>query len=358
MPLPLIIPLKLKRYTNKMYNAHFISEAKQKMQAPSFSMDFVHMKLNYAHFMNEQKEKMVNFYSDWDVNAVKGLLQTGRFSKYADDILEDLLSDQKKFHTWENNAISELNTRQQPIRKYIVGVVAPPCAGKSTTVEANADLKDCLVLDGGWLIGSASRLILGNKRNEKFRFNDAFGEHTYIKHVHIVEEMLPKIFHRVNLWLDKFEYEMNKKYDEELGCKGKGSFYVLIFHSNPKIFQFLNIPIYSAVYCNSKAVLRTHVEQRHQLDPFGWIDIRLDWFYQCNVQATVALEKLPSKLRKDLIVYKVYSNKQLETRMSKFPDALAQRYKNNQDSSQSDLVPIEKFGNANIILKQIIMSLN
>ena len=35
--------------------------------------------------------EMNNFYFDWDVNAVKGLLQTGRFAHYTDTILDEII---------------------------------------------------------------------------------------------------------------------------------------------------------------------------------------------------------------------------------------------------------------------------
>ena len=51
------------------------------------------MKVRYSQFMENYGDKMDNFYPDWEVNAVKGLLQTGRFSYYTDHILDQLLID-------------------------------------------------------------------------------------------------------------------------------------------------------------------------------------------------------------------------------------------------------------------------
>ena len=92
MPLGINISFREARSSRKYpFTSFMLDEAKSKTQRTSFKMDFKKMKEEYAAFMDEHLSKMDNFYPDWDVNAVKGLLQTGRFSKYADDILDELL---------------------------------------------------------------------------------------------------------------------------------------------------------------------------------------------------------------------------------------------------------------------------
>ena len=130
----------------------------------------------------------------------------------------------------------------------------------------------------------------------------------------------------------------------------KKVFPTLIFHSNPKIFQFLNVPIHSAIYCDSKNVLRSHVKQRHAKEPQGWLNIRLNWFYQCNVQATASLDNVPSSLRQDMGVCKISSTKQLEKTMMMYPQSIAQKHDNKMKVSL--LTPLEE--DQSIDMKTII----
>ena len=100
----------------------------------------------------------------------------------------------------------------------------------------------------------------------------------------------------------------------------------LIFHSNPKIFQFINVPIYSAIYSGTKDVLKAHVKKRHAGHPPDWINIRLDWFYQCNVHATASLENVPSILKDEMDIRKISTRKQLEKTMMMYPKQIAQKH--------------------------------
>ena len=173
-----------------------------------------------------------------------------------------------------------------------------------------------LILDGSWLIGAASRQLCGNKNNEKFQFPESFGAHTRKKHMQCIEELFPQIMNKVNGWLDKFEQQLG-------GIRETSP--ILIFHSNPKIFQFFNISIYSAIYCDKKDILKNHVIKRHADKSQGWINIRLNWFYQCNIQATASLANIPHILSRDLIINKVSSCKQLEHEMMMYPEKIGQR---------------------------------
>ena len=348
-----------------------VSGAKEEANNSSFRLEFEQMKARYAQFMEEHGDEMKNFYSDWDVNAVKGLLQTGRYSKYTDEILDELIGNETLSKTSEGsttylNMHSKLGSismdsvylgHHEPPRKNVVGVVAPPCAGKSTTVDRNTHFRNLLVLDGSWLIGMASRQLLGNSQNEKFQFKTTFGDHTRIKHTQFIQDMFPQVLQQVNEWLNEFDYQVDAIYDNSPTCKGrkKESHFTLIFHSNPKIFQFLRIPIYSALYCDSKEVLRKHVEQRHVGQPPGWVDIRLDWFFQCNVQSGVALDNVPDDLTKDLVVCKVSSNNELENTMMWFPEKISCAYFDKKMDINSNLESVTDCIDARSILRNIIM---
>ena len=64
MPLPLTLSFQDKCSTGEISARCLVSEAKQKMQNPSFGLDFGHMKIRYTQFMKEHKDKMNNF--SWD----------------------------------------------------------------------------------------------------------------------------------------------------------------------------------------------------------------------------------------------------------------------------------------------------
>ena len=365
MPLGINLSFRDARSSRKYpFTSFLVDEAKCKTQKTSFKIDFKKMKEEYAAFMEEHLSKMDNFYPDWDVNAVKGLLQTGRFSKYADDILDELLHGfgvKGDFDVAIGGVYDKFgfNSTKPMIRHNMVGVVAPPCAGKSTTVEANMHRTDCLVLDGSWLIGAASRQLLGNNQNEKFQFSTSFGEHSHTKHIRIIEDLFPAVLYRVNEWLDKFEYELYKNRNGLNNYTGAQQYpnVVLIFHSNPKIFQFLKVPIYSTIYCEEKEVLRNHVAQRHAKQPPGWIDIRLDWFYQCNIQATAALDNIPHIFTEDLVIHNVSSNKELEAAMEMYPENVSRQFGNKEQPKKSnESLPIMKVDNARQILIEIMTS--
>ena len=363
MPLGVKLPFREATSSRKYpFTSFMIAEARCKAQSTSFNIDFKMMKVEYAAFMKQHLSNMDNFYSDWDVNAVKGLLQTGRFSKYTDDILDELLHGvgvRGDFDVANDGVYNDFgfNCTKPTMRHNIVGVVAPPCAGKSTTVEANMHRTDCLVLDGSWLIGTASRQLLGNEKNEKFQFGASFGEHTRTKHIRMVEDLFPAVLYRVNEWLDTFEYEVYQNCNGLEKCK-EGRQYpnvVLIFHSNPKVFQFLKVPIYSTIYCEKKEVLKTHVVQRHSTQPPGWIDIRLDWFYQCNIQATAALDNMPLIFTEDLVVHNVSSNDELEVAMEMYPENVCRQYGNkNQQNNLDDSLSEKRDDNAREILIEIM----
>ena len=295
---------------------HYLYDAIQKSQSKSFVRDYEKMKKRYSRFMEIHGNEMDNFYLDWDVNAVKGLLQTGRFSHYTDKILDEILQTPRVFGPKKSlTFFSSPNYIKLP-RKNIFGVVAPPCAGKSTTVHANQDMRHVLILDGSWLIGAASRQLYGQERNEKFKFSESFGDHTRKKHMQYIGDLFPLMLNKVNVWLDEFEQQL---------CGIHETLPILIFHSNPKIFQFLNIPIYSAIYCDKKDILKNHVIKRHADQPQSWINIRLNWFYQCNIQATASLANIPHILSRDLIINKISSCKQLEHEMMMYPEKIGQR---------------------------------
>ena len=76
-------------------------------------------------------------------------------------------------------------------------------------------MKNSLVLDGSWLIGTASRQLLGNDQNKKFRFPESFGEHTREKHVNFILELLPRVIDKANGWLDELEEQVN----QNLNCR-------------------------------------------------------------------------------------------------------------------------------------------
>ena len=127
---------------------------------------------------------MKNLHSDVriaHVNAVKGLLQTGRFANYTDEILDELLRGRALSDTKQYLGYSSGINYEQPPRANIFGLVASPCAGKSTTVGANQDMKHALVIDGSWLIGTASRQLLGNGENKKFQFPISYKHMTRIE---------------------------------------------------------------------------------------------------------------------------------------------------------------------------------
>ena len=304
-------------------NENCISNAKQICDSKSFLKGYEEMKEKYSKFMEVHGNKMQNFYSDWDVNAVKGLIQTGRFAHYTDEILDDLLQERIIYVQMQNHRFSFRMNDVHVLRENVFGVVAPPCAGKSTTVNANQDVKDALVLDGSWLIGTASRQLLAKGIFPKFRFSELFGEHTREKHVQCILELFPQIIDRVNKWLDEFETQMNKL---SIAHNSNKILPTLIFHSNPKIFQFINVPNYSAIYSDTKDVLKAHVKKRHAGDPPEWINIRLDWFYQCNVHATASLENVPSILKEEMTIRKISTRKQLEKTMEMYPKQIAQKH--------------------------------
>ena len=116
---------------------HYLCDALQKSQSKLFARDYEQMKKRYSRFMEIHGNEMKNFYFDWDVNAVKGLLQTGRFAHYTDKILDEIL---------KTPTLSDPKKGLKLPRKNIFGVVAPPCAGKSTTVDANQNTKHVLIL--------------------------------------------------------------------------------------------------------------------------------------------------------------------------------------------------------------------
>ena len=325
---------KVKMYSLRKHSVdshstqHNLYDAIQTSQSKSFVRDYEKMKKRYSRFMEIHGNEMNNFYFDWDVNAVKGLLQTGRFAHYTDTILDEIiktpiLSDPKTNLT----LFSSPNHAKLP-RKNIFGVVAPPCAGKSTTVDANQDMKHVLTLDGSWLIGTASRQLYGSENNEKFQFPESFGDHTRKKHMKCIEELFPQIMNKVNGWLDEFEQQLDQNLislDEIKDNHIHETLPILIFHSNPKIFQLLNIPLYAAIYCDKKEVLKDHVVKRHADQPQGWINIRLNWFYQCNIQATASIANMTQSLRRGVIISKITSCKQLEREMMMYPAKIRQR---------------------------------
>ena len=363
MPLGDMLPFREAAFSRKYpFTSFMIAEARSKAQSSSFQIDFKMMKVEYAAFMEQHLSKMDNFYSDWDVNAVKGLLQTGRFSKYSDDILDELINGRGirgdfDAATGRMNNRFGFNCTKPMMRHNIVGVVAPPCAGKSTTVEANMHRTDCLVLDGSWLIGTASRQLLGRYQDEKFQFGASYGEHTRTKHILMIEDLFPAVLYRVNEWLDIFENELYQNCNGLEKCTEARQYpnVVLIFHSNPKVFQFLKVPIYSTIYCEKKEVLKTHVAQRHTTQPPGWIDIRLDWFYQCNIQATAALDNMPLIFTEDLVVQNVSSNKELEITMEMYPENVCRQFDNqDQQADLDESLSIRRVDNARKILIEIM----
>ena len=196
------LPLKGEHFFSKYSSRCLISNAKHHTNSSEFESEYKTMKMNYAEFMKTHPNDMSTFYSDWNVNAIKGLLQTGRFSKYGDEILNELLPCIKIVPCIKRSDDNFIMSHKQPIRENMVGVVAPPCAGKSTAAERNSQLQNCLVLDGSWLIGTASRQLLGSKQGQKFQFSDSFGKHSRFKHVQIIRDLFPEVMGQVNSWLD------------------------------------------------------------------------------------------------------------------------------------------------------------
>ena len=123
---------------------------------------------------------------------------------------------------------------------------------------------------------------------------------------------------------------------------------------NQTILQFLNIPIYSAIYCNKKDVLKDHVVKRHAEQPQGWINIRLNWFYQCNIQATASIANIPNSLRKGLVINKISSCKQLETEMMMYPAKIGQRVRNKRRPSTLEFSKEDSLHGVKEILNKIV----